>query len=316
MSEPFYVVKGQITEVVTNGLQPPVITSADCVSVVPASPIASNAILLTAATYGVLAQSAITNTGNTVITGDLGISPAAGSFVTGFPPGLVSGVEHLNDAAAAQAHVDVTAAAATLTAMGPGTDLSATDFGGHTCVPGVYHTTAAVTWSAGNLTLNGAGTYVFLIGSALTMPANASVLLTGGATANNVYFVTGTTFIFGADCVVNGNILAGSAITFASNSVLHGRALTYGVSGTAITFPSAAVVSVPAGASGAFSYQITALNFPTAFYATYLPYTLTLNKSTGLITGTMYANSIGEFRVPLQATNDVGVGTMILTIFA
>ena len=215
--------------------------------------------LLTASTYAVLGDTAVTNTGNTVLTGDLGISP--GSSVTGFPPGTFTGTFHHTDAAAAQAHTDATAAATAFQAMGPGTDVTGVDFGGHTFTPGVYSTPAtSVTWSAGNLTLNGAGTYVFLVGTSLTMPAAASVLLTGGATANNVYFVTGTTFTFGAGDTVNGTILAGTSITFAATSVLNGRALTYGPSGTTVTFPSAGTVTVPAGSTlsgGANSLVIT-----------------------------------------------------------
>lgn len=198
-----------------------------------------------ASSFSVLARSAVTNTGFTTLTGDLGISP--GTSITGFPPGTFGGVLHQTDTAAANGITDATAAVATLTAMGPGTDLSSTDLNGYTAVPGVYHTSAAATWSAtGDLTLNGAGLYVFLIGSSLTMGANCHVVLTNGATANNVYFITGTFFTFGANCTVNGNILAGSAVTFASNSILNGRAICYGPSGTAITFPSAGVVTTTA----------------------------------------------------------------------
>jgi len=210
----------------------------------------SNPYLNTAAAYAVLAKTAVTNTGSTVLTGNLGISPNNATSITGFPPGTYSGTENAGNAAAATALADATSAATTLQAMGPGTDVSATDFGGHMFTPGVYSTSSIVTWSAGDLTLNGAGTYVFLVGTSLTMPASANVVLTGGAIADNVYFVTGTTFIFGANCTVNGTILAGTAITFAASSVLNGRALCYGSAGTSVTFPSAATVTIPPGSGG------------------------------------------------------------------
>ena len=204
----------------------------------------NNPYLLSASTFAVLGDTAVTNTGFTVLTGDLGCSP--GSTITGFPPGTFSGSLHSGDATAAQAHTDATAAAITLQGMGPGTDISSTDLNGFVATPGVYSAASAGTWtSTGNLTLNGAGTYVFLFGTSLTMGANCNVVLTGGATADNVYFVTGTTFTFGANDTVNGNILAGTSITFASNSVLNGRALCYGPSGTTVTFPSAGTVTVP-----------------------------------------------------------------------
>lgn len=302
-----YILKGNITESVVPDYKAPVITSVPEVLVK-----LGNANLLTASSYAVLGDTAVTNTGATVLNGDLGISP--GSTITGFPPGTYTGILHAGDIVAAQAHADATAAAILLQGMGPGTDISSTNLGSYVAVPGVYSASAAGTWSAGPLTLNGAGTYVFLFGTALTMPANATVVLENGATADNVYFVTGSTFTFGADCTVNGNILAGTSITFASNSILNGRALTYGPAGTTVTFPSAGTVNVPASSGNAFSYQITAINSPTAFYATYLPWDLTINHSTGLISGTIFPNSVGEFRIPLQAANDAGVGTMILTI--
>src|SRR5579859_2811756 len=60
--------------------------------------------LLTAASFGVLAGSTVTNTGSTVINGNVGVSP--GSVVTGFPPGIVNGVISVADAVAAQAQID------------------------------------------------------------------------------------------------------------------------------------------------------------------------------------------------------------------
>ena len=62
----------------------------------------------TAATYGVLAGSTVTNTGPSVISGDLGLSP--GTAVTGFPPGTVGGTKQVANAAAAQAQTDLTTA--------------------------------------------------------------------------------------------------------------------------------------------------------------------------------------------------------------
>jgi len=209
------------------------------------TPSASPSLLGTAATFAVLGDTAVTNTGNTILTGDLG--NVAVSSITGFPPGTFSGILHSGDSAAAQAHADATAAATALSALTPFTDISSTDLGGAILTPGNYHASSTGTWSAGPLTLNGAGQYVFIFGTGLTMPANATVVLTGGATADNVYFVTGSTFTFGADCTVNGTILAGTSITFASNSVLNGRALTYGPSGTTVTFPSKGIVIVPSG---------------------------------------------------------------------
>jgi hypothetical protein len=64
----------------------------------------------TAAPFAVLAASAVTNTGPTTITGELGIYSGTAAAVTGFPPGTVSGATHAADAVALQAKVDLVTA--------------------------------------------------------------------------------------------------------------------------------------------------------------------------------------------------------------
>lgn len=75
-------------------------------------------ILGTAETFGVLAGSTVTNTGPSVITGNLGVSP--GAAVVGFPPGIVvGGTIHAADGVALQAQNDLTTAYTTLQALPP-----------------------------------------------------------------------------------------------------------------------------------------------------------------------------------------------------
>ncbi len=62
-----------------------------------ASPLAAQISLGTAQSFGVLGGPAVTNTGATIINGNVGVSP--GSSISGFPPGLATGT-HNNDATA------------------------------------------------------------------------------------------------------------------------------------------------------------------------------------------------------------------------
>ncbi len=91
----------------------------------------------TASSFAVLAGSTVTNTGPSVISGDLGVSP--GSAVTGFPPGTVTGgTIHANDAVAAQAELDNGTAYTSLAGQACNTNLTGQDLGGLTLTAGVY----------------------------------------------------------------------------------------------------------------------------------------------------------------------------------
>ena len=60
------------------------------------------------------------------------------------------------------------------------------------------------------------------------------------------------------------------------------------------------------------SYQITATNNPTSFNATSLPAGLSVNTTTGLISGT--PTTAGTYNVTISATNSAGTGSAILVI--
>ena len=103
---------------------------------VHARPDATQPPLGTAGNFAVLGASTVTNTGPTVVNGDLGVSP--GTAVTGFPPGIVIGTIHAADAVALQAQKD--AATAYVNAAGQPCDVNLTgqDLGGKTLTSGVY----------------------------------------------------------------------------------------------------------------------------------------------------------------------------------
>lgn len=159
-----------------------------------------------------LGASTLTNTGSSVVTGDIGVSP--GTSVTGFPPGTKTGVIRLNDAIAQAAHASVLLAYTDLAGRAVTQDLSGQDLGGMNLGAGVYNfaTSAQLT---GTLTLTGSATdrFIFKIGSTLTTATSAAVVLAGGAVADNVVWQVGSSATIGASTAFQGNIFALQSVT-------------------------------------------------------------------------------------------------------
>jgi hypothetical protein len=179
-----------------------------------------------AAGFAVLGGSAVTNTGPTVVNGDLGVSP--GTAITGFPPGIVNGTIHAADAVALQAQSDVTSAYNDLAGQACDFNLTGQDLGGLTLVQGVYcfATSAQLT---GVLTLDAQGdlqaVWVFQIGSTLTTASNSSVDIINSGSECNVFWQVGSSATLGTDTVFVGNILALTSITLNTGAQMDGRAL-------------------------------------------------------------------------------------------
>src|SRR5579872_2535045 len=135
----------------------------------------------TVGTFGVLAGSTVTNSGPTVVTGNLGVSP--GTAITGFTgiapggPGTVTGSIHSADPFAAQAQNELTAAY-NASAAAASTALKAGDLGGQTLFPGVY-TSSSSLGLTGTLVLDAQGNanaqFIFQIASTLTTAVGSSV---------------------------------------------------------------------------------------------------------------------------------------------
>ena len=185
----------------------------------------------TSQSFAVLGGSTVTNTGPTVVTGNLGVSP--GSSVTGFPPGIVTGGSiHAADATAAQAQTDLTTAYNTAAGTPCNVDLTGQNLGSvGTLTPGVYcfSSSAGLT---GTLTLNMQGNpnafFLFKIGSTLTTASASSVVLinSGGATcAPNLFWQVGSSATLGTGSSFTGNILALTSITLTTGAGVNGRAL-------------------------------------------------------------------------------------------
>ncbi|MEI6755063.1 MAG: ice-binding family protein [Paludibacter sp.] len=178
--------------------------------------------------FALLAGSAVTNTGATNITGNLGLSP--GTSIGGFPPGILTGTQQINTNLATQGKLDLTAAyndAAGRTSKDIVT-LSG-NIGGLTLTPGLYKSTSSLAISSGDLTFDAKGNnnavFIIQVASSLTTTSARQVVLTNAASASNIFWQVGSSATFGTTSVFKGTIMAMQSITFNTGATLDGRAL-------------------------------------------------------------------------------------------
>lgn len=172
------------------------------------------------------AAGAFTNTGSTMITGDVGTH--VGLF-TGFPPGNILGSIHVADAVTAQAAIDVAEAYASLQSNTCGAVFATTIPDGTILSPNIYCLGAASTLS-GNLTLDAVGdpnaVFIFQIDGAFSTSTFSNVILTNSASWENVYWQVNGEFILGDGSNFKGTVIAEGAITLLEGSAIEGRALS------------------------------------------------------------------------------------------
>jgi hypothetical protein len=193
----------------------------------PSLALAAPPSLGTADSFAVLAGSTVTNTGPTVITGDLGVSP--GTAVTGFPPGTVGGAQHNADAVALKAKTDLVTAYNDAAGQTPFVDKTGQDLGGQALTPGIYRFSSSAQLT-GTLTLNGQGNsnavFIFQIGSTLTTASNSSVVLINGAQPCGIWWQVGSSATLGTGTKFQGNLLALTSISLTTGAdIVPGRAL-------------------------------------------------------------------------------------------
>ena len=218
----------------------------------------------TAGNYAILVKTAVSSVPNSVVTGNVAVSPAARTFLTGwsliseptdtsFGSAQVSGRLFAADNVGGSTSVNLTTAvgdmgtaytaAVGLAPAGGGLVTAcpgAGAFGGLTLAAGVYKCTPAVGIAAAtNLTLNGTATdvWVFQMAGGYTQAAATQVILTGGALPQNVFWVSAATVSVGATALMQGVVLSQTNIVMGAGSTVNGRLLAQ----TAVTLNSTTV---------------------------------------------------------------------------
>ncbi len=184
-------------------------------------------VLGTAVNFMALAGSTLTNTGPTIVDGDIGVSP--GLAIVGFPPGLIVNGIVTSTVVAAAGQGDLTTAYNDAAGRSLCRITMNGDIGGMTLVPGLYTASTSMGISTADVTLDAQGdsnaVWLFQIGSTLTVGPGRKVILTNGAQAGNIFWQVGSSATLDTTAAFNGTIMAEASITVRTGASVNGRLL-------------------------------------------------------------------------------------------
>lgn len=216
--------------------------------------------------FAILAGSQISNIPTSAVTGDIGLSPAAGSYITGFGLNEVTGIIYTVDATGPAGSVpsasmlsvaqgDLTiayndAAARTPVPTGEFLNAGSGNLGGQFLAPGLYKFTGTAEITAGNLTFDAQNdsnaVFIMMVTSELNTASATQVILINGAKAENIFWQVGTSAVLGSYSIFKGTIMADQSISLMTNATIEGRLLAR----IAAVTLDACTVTLPASPSG------------------------------------------------------------------
>jgi len=214
-------------------------------------------LLGTAGDFAILAKSGIDTVPGSVVTGDIGVSPAAATYLTGFSlimdssnafanSSQIVGRAYASDYAVptpakmttAVSDMETAYTAAAGRTLPDFTELAAGDISGLTMVPGLYKWGTGVLINS-DVTLAGdsSAVWIFQIAGDLTLANGIHVTLSGGANAANIFWQTFGAVALGTTSHMEGVILSQTNISAGTGSSINGRLLAQ----TAVTLDSSTV---------------------------------------------------------------------------
>jgi hypothetical protein len=253
----------------------------------------------------ILAKTGISSTGTTVIVGDIGVSPAQATYITGnfaldlpassafstsvlvtgkvyAPSYAVPTPAYISTAVSDMeaAYTDAAGRAPTVTG-----ELGAGNIGGLTLAPGVYKWGTNVTIPT-DVTLSGSANdvWIFQIAQKLDISSAKKIILSGGAQASNIFWIVAGQTTIGTTAVFNGNILDKTAIVLNTGATLNGRALAQ----SAVTL-DASSVNIPSTSATPATPAVPTIS--SAVPATPASPSYTFSSNTGSVSPTLTTNT-------------------------
>ncbi|MBE2188922.1 MAG: choice-of-anchor D domain-containing protein [Desulfobulbaceae bacterium] len=210
--------------------------------------------------FVILAGSTVTGIPPVAIKGNVGLSPAAGSFIVGFDGSNVDGILYVVDDTGPAGSVknatllqtaksDLTTAyndAAGRTPVPTGDFLNPGDgnMGGLSLVAGLYKFTSSAAITGADLTLTGSSSdvWIFQIATSFNIGSGIKIILAGSAQAKNIFWQVGTSATIGTYATLKGTVLADQSVTLGTGASMDGRALAFSAS---VTMASGVTTNLP-----------------------------------------------------------------------